>query len=915
MSPTIHHHTPTLVTFDPRCLPVRTITYHRALVADIPSARINRQAYDVAGRRVEQWDPRLWALAQASENVPANQTAVYSLSGQVLAGTNVDAGWRVNLLTGSGQALQSWDSRGTQSRFEYDALLRLVAVFEQARNEDERCVERLLYAGPEATGNLCGQLIRHDDPAGTLTLDQASLHGAVLQQTRHFLCLDSPIVAHQCEPGSGALTQQHYNALGELLTLTDAKGNQQRFTSNLTGQLHHAWLQLADQAEPVLLSTFDYNAFGQIEQQVAGNGLNSTAHYSPLDGRLEQLCARKSNGAPLQTLIYQHDPVGNILSIRDEVQPVRHFNNQRIEPLNTYAYDTLYQLTEATGREAAVSDPQQFANYTQRYSYDTGGNLTRRLHVGARCRTLDMHVALYSNRAVIKHEADPLTAFDANGNLQELQPGQLLTWDLRNQLHQVTPVVRVEAANDAEVYLYDGGGQRLRKLRHTQAQNLTHLSDVRYLPGLELRTNSATGENLHVITATVGRIGVRVLHWVGEPPGGLSNDQVRYSLSDHLGSCSLELDAAEQLISQEGYYPYGGTAWWTARNGTEAAYKTVRYSGKERDATGLYYYGYRYYCPWRNRWINPDPAGNVDGLNVFAMVGNNPVSYSDHEGLNKGKPVPNVIHHFWQGDLDALKKHHANLSKIAEMNSAYSVELHVLPNKGEDSKLEGLQNALGSKIKVTNITGESWFKKFKSKDRYKQFEASRSGNRPHLASGADIIKTELIYKVGGIYNDVDNVPLAALPTSLSNEKGTLLTAGPVVFNRWGGEKGVHSSTFGSFKKNPLLKEMNTLSYQKFKKLEGVIYEKNSKTDNPDDHFKMVSETAGSLHFSQALKQSDATFSGALDTLLQSGKKYNNENILFDKYFAPTTTTGVGYLDEDQTLTLLQALSKPGHFVM
>ncbi|WP_390902819.1 RHS repeat-associated core domain-containing protein [Xenorhabdus bovienii] len=43
------------------------------------------------------------------------------------------------------------------------------------------------------------------------------------------------------------------------------------------------------------------------------------------------------------------------------------------------------------------------------------------------------------------------------------------------------------------------------------------------------------------------------------------------------------------------------------RRGTRR--KTVRYSGKERDATGLYYYGYR-----TGRWLSPDPAGTVNSV-------------------------------------------------------------------------------------------------------------------------------------------------------------------------------------------------------------------------------------------------------------------------------------------------------------
>ncbi|WP_277423872.1 RHS repeat-associated core domain-containing protein, partial [Pseudomonas viridiflava] len=110
-------------------------------------------------------------------------------------------------------------------------------------------------------------------------------------------------------------------------------------------------------------------------------------------------------------------------------------------------------------------------------------------------------------------------------------------------------------------------------------------------------------------------------------------DQVRYSLNDHLGSSTLELDQQGGLISQESHYPFGGTAWWAARSAVEAKYKTVRYSGKERDAGGLYYYGYRYYAPWLQRWINPDPAGEVDGLNVYRMVKNNPTAEIDINGL------------------------------------------------------------------------------------------------------------------------------------------------------------------------------------------------------------------------------------------------------------------------------------------
>ncbi|EUM24125.1 RHS repeat domain-containing protein, partial [Enterobacter sp. BIDMC 26] len=105
-----------------------------------------------------------------------------------------------------------------------------------------------------------------------------------------------------------------------------------------------------------------------------------------------------------------------------------------------------------------------------------------------------------------------------------------------------------------------------------------------------------------------------------------------YSHDNLTGSSGLELDGDGNIISTEEYYPFGGTAILTARSQLEADYKTVRYSGKERDATGLYYYGYRYYQPWSGRWLSADPAGTVDGLNLFRMCRNNPMTMRDMDG-------------------------------------------------------------------------------------------------------------------------------------------------------------------------------------------------------------------------------------------------------------------------------------------
>lgn len=656
METALHSSTPNLSCVDPRHLQVREIAYYRSAAQSPIETRPQRGSYDARGRLISRWDPRFWALIEAGHAAPANQRMVHALSGAALATVSVDAGWQVLLLDEAGQTLRSWDSRGNQSRLEHDALLRPIAVFEQPANEPERCVERLRYGSTDsAANNLYGQLIEHDDTAGRRQICQLAVTGGVLEHSRRFLANeqtpDWPVTAHEgealLETGSVAISRARFNALGEAVAEIDAMGHRRRYMHSVAGQPKGAFLQLAGQLEQSLLLSIHFNAFGQVEEETAGNGVQTQASYSPVDGRLDRLRAAKTGASALQDLTYTYDPVGNILSIRDDAQPVRHFNNQRIEPINTYRYDTLYQLIEATGRESASPshgpalpgmmptpvDPNQLANYTQTFTYDAGGNLTTLRHVGARSFTREMDVAALSNRSVIKGELDLDTAFDGDGNLLQLQPGQRLEWDARNQLRQVTPVERAGADDDYECYIYDAGGQRVRKLRCTQAHGVTHRAQVRYLPGLELRSDTATDETLQTITVSAGRNQVRVLHWEAGKPDGLDNGQVRYGLSDHLSSTALELDDEGSVISQEGYYPYGGTAWWAGRNATQAKYNVIRYSGKERDATGLYYYGFRYYAPWLNRWINPDPAGVSDGLNLFEFVANNPVRFIDTDGL------------------------------------------------------------------------------------------------------------------------------------------------------------------------------------------------------------------------------------------------------------------------------------------
>ncbi len=61
------------------------------------------------------------------------------------------------------------------------------------------------------------------------------------------------------------------------------------------------------------------------------------------------------------------------------------------------------------------------------------------------------------------------------------------------------------------------------------------------------------------------------------------------------------------------------------------------FTGRRFDPkTGLYYYRMRYYSPDLGRFLQPDPIGYADGMNIYAYCGNNPLTFVDPMGLKKG---------------------------------------------------------------------------------------------------------------------------------------------------------------------------------------------------------------------------------------------------------------------------------------
>ena len=76
-------------------------------------------------------------------------------------------------------------------------------------------------------------------------------------------------------------------------------------------------------------------------------------------------------------------------------------------------------------------------------------------------------------------------------------------------------------------------------------------------------------------------------------------------------------------------YKYSSFGESAALSGTTFGFQGQRYDAE----TGLYYMKMRYYDPKTGRFLQPDPIGYGDGLNIYQFAYNNPNNFSDPLGL------------------------------------------------------------------------------------------------------------------------------------------------------------------------------------------------------------------------------------------------------------------------------------------
>uniref|UniRef100_UPI0025C36ECD RHS repeat-associated core domain-containing protein n=1 Tax=Acidovorax sp. TaxID=1872122 RepID=UPI0025C36ECD len=197
---------------------------------------------------------------------------------------------------------------------------------------------------------------------------------------------------------------------------------------------------------------------------------------------------------------------------------------------------------------------------------------------------------------------------DANGNLSG-DGTWTYGYDLNNRLKTASK------AGTSATLAYDAEGRLRQSVIAAVTTNLTY-----------------DGQDLVAEYDAAGAPQRRYVHGPGvdEPLvvyEGTTTTAKTWLYADHLGSIVGTADATGTSTAIYSYGPFGEPNTTTGQR--------FRYTGQQLiSGLGLYHYKARFYSPALGRFLQTDPIGMADDLNLYAYVGNSPVNFTDPSGLS-----------------------------------------------------------------------------------------------------------------------------------------------------------------------------------------------------------------------------------------------------------------------------------------
>src|ERR1051326_3735533 len=426
---------------------------------------------------------------------------------------------------------------------------------------------------------------------------------------------DSALRPHSITSAAGTFTYG-YSGAGRKLACLQFPGGTTTFTYDAIGE--PKTIQVKNSAQTLLdYHGYDYDLDGLVTNVTRLNSVRAAYGYDGI-GQLVSAQGFESSGAlrKNENLGYAYDASGNV-AFRT--------NNTLLQ---SFTCDALNQLAGVTrsgpltvsgsvtgavtrlcvnGTNAQIYSDATFAT-TNGLTLNDGNNL----FVTAGSNAVGELVVSTVTRTRLPSSVS--FSYDLNGNL--LSDGlKAYAYNDANQLTNVTA-----AGQWKTDFVYDGLGRRRITREYTylpSAGSYLLTNEVRYVyDGMTVAQERDTN-NVAQVTYTRGLD----LSGAFQGAGGIGGLLARSEGSSHAfyhadsdGNITSLTDPSGNVGARYLYDPFGNLL---GKWGALADANRYRFSSKEAHGpSGLYYYGFRFYEPDLQRWLNQDPIDELGGINV-----------------------------------------------------------------------------------------------------------------------------------------------------------------------------------------------------------------------------------------------------------------------------------------------------------
>lgn len=549
----------------------RKVKMTDALGNQIGMGHITLYGYDPVGNRVQITDPNGNSTLYTYDGLNRRTTETYS-----------DAGVLTNTYDAVGNRLTRTDQNGRLTQYQYDDLNRLT------KRTGPSAVDTYTYdlAGRKLTASRNGW-------ADTFIYDGAN---RVTYTTQ-----------------GGQIVQYTYDIPGRTRTVTYPGGRVVTEHTDPRARID----TIGDAASMTPITQYVYDLANNVTGRGARNGVVALSTYDADDHVLTL-----DHTIGMQRVVgftYGYDNEGNRL------YEGRLHNPSHAE---AYSYDALDRLIDYR-----VGPPMGMATSQTVYDLDPVGNWNQKVKNGV---TENRAHNAVNEITAIQINAGPITSltYDLNGNMLS-DSNFSYVYDEENRITHVDNITGMIPVPVAD-YQYDALGRRVKKKTYPGIPTETHYlyDDTRVIEEQDAASDTQA-------TYVYGNYVDEVLTMDRGGQTYYYHQNALYSPHALTNAAGLTVEGYEydaygrQTLfapGLNGVVDFGGDDSVTI-GGSSLLDNPYLYTGRELDSeTGLYYYRARQYDPIKGRFLQRDPIGYEDGLNLYEYVKSNPLRYTDPYG-------------------------------------------------------------------------------------------------------------------------------------------------------------------------------------------------------------------------------------------------------------------------------------------